>query len=72
MLYQVTIAEQTDLRLTLVEVSQDRFSRDGSHSLTPSTKKIHSQFGVIFLWFIDLTLAEDMYCDISFNKIGWA
>ena len=31
-------------------------------------QKNRSQIGAIFLWFTDLTIAEDMYCDISFNK----
>ena len=45
----------TGLSLTLVELSQDRVSRDGAHSLTPSTTKIHFQFGAIFLRFTGLT-----------------
>ena len=45
---QVTIAEQTGLSLISVELSQDRFFRDGAHSLTPSTKKDQAQFGAIF------------------------
>ena len=70
MYQQVSIAEQTGLSLTLVEISQDRVSRDKDHSLTPTTTKVHSQFGAIFLWFTDLTQAEDMYCDISFYNLS--
>ena len=46
----------------LVELSQDRVFRDGAHSSTPSTTKILSQFGAIFLCFTDLTLAEELDC----------
>ena len=53
------------MSLTFVELSQDRVPRDGAHSLTPSNIKFHSLFGAIVL-----TLAEDMYCGISFNKLA--
>ena len=42
----------------MVELSQDRVSRDGAHSLSPSTTKIHSQFVAIFLWFTDLNISR--------------